>query len=438
MRFHDLIRGAAVLGIAAVMTFSPSLASANHPNDRPERAVVLSGTVSGNVDAVPPTLKVGKQAYLRFEYPGDNSKVMIQVDITPGDPGAAGNAGFHVYGPTNGKLYATGGQTGKRPSHEVELASAEAGTYLVEIFNANVNPIHYAASAIGLPPQVVPTMAPAVEAVEFVVAPTPPPVPIGQNTSAELATVLDASLAATLAGNPSGSFHYYRFDYAGDGSPVQIDLDVTPSDAQTAQTAGFVIYGPTAGREYTRGGYQGKSPTHSTTLITNEAGTYLVQLFNYGPAPIQYHLSASGLPVPRTPVTTIASRAEPAPAAADPATVGSNVSRQRSVELTEPVTAVLTGGAAASSHFYSFNYPGDGSTFRVDVDATPSDPETGRTTGFVLYGPNGQEITRGVYQGTRRPTHTGSHASNEPGIYLVQVYNSSPSAIAYRVSLARS
>jgi hypothetical protein len=126
-------------------------------------------------------------------------------------------------------------------------------------------------------------------------------VPVGQNTSAEHASRLSAPVAATLPGKSAGSFHYYWFDYPGDGSVAGIDLDVTPADAQTAQSSGFVIYGPTAGREYTRGGYQGKSPTHSTTLVTSEPGTYLVQVFNYGPAPIQYQLSATGLAPPESP-----------------------------------------------------------------------------------------------------------------------------------------
>src|SRR5438046_691829 len=91
----------AVLGAAIAALLTLGAASADIPNDTPQTAVVLAGTVSGDVDPVPPTLGLGKQAFLRFEYPGDGSVVTIDVDISPGDPGAAGNEGFRVYGPTN-------------------------------------------------------------------------------------------------------------------------------------------------------------------------------------------------------------------------------------------------------------------------------------------------------------------------------------------------
>jgi hypothetical protein len=57
------------------------------------------------------------------------------------------------------------------------------------------------------------------------------------------------------------------------------------------------------GREYARGGYQGRSPTHSTVLVTNEPGWYLVQVFNYGAASVAYRLDITGLPNPPSPAT---------------------------------------------------------------------------------------------------------------------------------------
>jgi hypothetical protein len=129
-------------------------------NDVPERAVVLNGVVEGDIAAVPPTLGLGKYAYVSFYYPGDNRTVTIGVDFLPGDPGAMKSAGFKVYGPTGGKLYATGAQTGKHPSFEATFTSGEAGTYLLQISNANLKPIHYVASATGLPPQPTPTATP--------------------------------------------------------------------------------------------------------------------------------------------------------------------------------------------------------------------------------------------------------------------------------------
>jgi hypothetical protein len=137
-----------------------SFAAPPFTNDAPERAIPFNGAASGDLEAVPPTLGVGKYAFFSFYYPGDNSTVTIGVDFLPGDPSAVHNAGFKVYGPTNGKLYATGGQTGKHPSYEAAFASTEAGTYLLQVSNANLKPIHYEATATGLPAQPTPTPTP--------------------------------------------------------------------------------------------------------------------------------------------------------------------------------------------------------------------------------------------------------------------------------------
>ena len=143
-------------------------------NDVPERAVPLNGTVEGDIEAVPPLLGVGKYRFLSFYYAGDNSTVTMDVDFTPGDPAAVTNAGFKVYGPTAGKLYATGAQTGKHPSYEATFASGEAGTYLLQISNANLKPIHFAANATGLPPQPTPAATPAPTATPTPASPLEP------------------------------------------------------------------------------------------------------------------------------------------------------------------------------------------------------------------------------------------------------------------------
>jgi len=303
MGFSKIVRALAPLA-AALLALGPAVAGAEQPNSTPQTAFVLSGTVSGDIDAAPPNLGAGRQVFYSFEYPG-GSPVTIDVEITPGDPASAPHAGFHVYGPTGGKLYAQGAQTGTHPSHEAQFSALEAGTYLLEIYNYNVTPIHYVATATGLPPQPTgppePTAtplsagdigAPPRTATPAAVGPRATPVPVGLNVAPDRPTDLLAPVSATLPGNPSGSFHYFRFTYPGDGSTDQIDLEVAPADPQTVQAAGFVVYGPVPGREYARGGRQdGASVTHSTVLVTSEPGTYLIQVYSYNPRLIAYRLT---------------------------------------------------------------------------------------------------------------------------------------------------
>jgi hypothetical protein len=288
-----LARAALGVGLALNLALGPGPAAAANANDTPATAVVLSGTVSGDVAAAPPQLGSGRQAFLRFEYPGDGSRVALAVDITPGDPVSASHAGFNVYGPTAGRLYAEGGQTGQHPSHAVDLSSSEAGTYLIEVFNYNVTPIHYQASATGLPPQ--PVVAPDVGAAPAAqpTAAASEPVTVGVNVSPDRAADLDGPVSAVLAGGASGGSHFYRLAYPGDGSRVRIDLTVSPSDAETGGSSGFVVYGPTAGLEYARGVYQGGAPTHSAELSSNEPGTYVFEVFNTGARAIGYRLTAT-------------------------------------------------------------------------------------------------------------------------------------------------
>jgi hypothetical protein len=266
-------------------------ALAQESNDTPEHAAPLAGPVSGHVVAAPPILRAGRFVFYSFSHPGDGSTVTVEAEITPGDLVTADRAGFHVYGPTGGKLYAESAGTGGHPSHRASFAATEAGTYLVQVFNYNVTPIDFQLTVRGVPEVATPTPLPAAPPPAGP-TPTPTPVAAGGNDAPERALALTAPVAATLAGDPSGSFQYYRLAYPGGGAGQRIDLDVAPSDAVTVQAAGFVVYGA-GGREVTRGGYTGHSPTHTTTLYADAPGEYLVQVFNYGRTPIAYRLQTT-------------------------------------------------------------------------------------------------------------------------------------------------
>jgi hypothetical protein len=149
---------------------------------------------------------------------------------------------------------------------------------------------------LGLPPQAgappeQPTPLPAEQPAAPTPTPSPTPIAAGQNTVPSRAIDLTGPVEGALSGGPAGSFHYYRFEYPGDGSPVRLDLDVSPPDAGAGATAGLLVYGPTAGREYLRVGYQTGNWPQSGTFQSDEPGTYVAQVGNYGPRPIAYRLA---------------------------------------------------------------------------------------------------------------------------------------------------
>ncbi|HUF47530.1 MAG TPA: hypothetical protein VMM93_06900, partial [Vicinamibacterales bacterium] len=56
--------------------------------------------------------------------------------------------------------------------------------------------------------------------------------------------------------------------------------------------------------------------------------------------------------------------------------------------------------------------------------------------GFVVYGPDGEEIVKGGPQPGRRPNVSANVIHTKPGQYVVQVHNYDPGqAIAYRLEV---
>jgi hypothetical protein len=282
------IRAAVAALLALALGAAQALAS--HPNNDPSTAFPLYGPVSGDVEAAPPMLRAGRFAFYTFELPGDGVELTVEAEITPGDDVSASRAGVKIYGPTAGKLYAEGAQTASHPSHRATFVGAEAGRYTLQVFNFNVTPIHYEVRIAGLPPQ---PGAPPEQPTPPAGRPTetPPPVPTatplaaGDNDSLERAADLTGPAVGTLRGDPAGSFRSYRLEYPGDGSPVVLELDVSPPDVGAGLTAGLLVYGPTAGREYLRIGYQAGGWPRAGAFRSDEHGPDLIQVGYYGGRP---------------------------------------------------------------------------------------------------------------------------------------------------------
>ncbi len=263
-------------------------------NDIPARALPLLGVATGEIGGAGPLGGDGGFAFYSFIYPGDNKAVTFEVNFAPGDTVTADRDGFNIYGPTMGILYAKSAITGTTPSHRAILQSSEPGIYLLQLYNYSQVRVAYEARVKNLPPQ---PGAPAEGAATATlpteplqVTPTITPVRALDNRSPQRAIELVDAVEGTLAGDTGGSYHYYAFGYKGDNSFVRLTLTVDPPDVIAARSTGFVVYGPIAGREYAKAGFELRLTPQIKSFQAEEQGSYIVQVANFLAIPINYRL----------------------------------------------------------------------------------------------------------------------------------------------------
>ncbi|HZR01508.1 MAG TPA: hypothetical protein VFC93_22090 [Chloroflexota bacterium] len=164
----------------------------------------------------------------------------------------------------------------------------------------------------------------------------PSPTPDNSTPKSAIPVQPDQVVSGYLEGDKLGKFAYYKFDYKGDGSTVNVDVEIQPDDILVLKSAGFKVLGPNPGHEYARGGVQkGMSPNVSGNVISREPGTYVIQVFNFNPStPIGFGLVVSGPGVLPIAVPTDQSAASGTPAAGASGT---------------PAAAATAGAAAAAS-----------------------------------------------------------------------------------------
>ena len=111
-------------------------------------------------------------------------------------------------------------------------------------------------------------------------------------------------------------------------------------------------------------------------------------------------------------------------------------SAQSPVPLSGTVTGKVMGSQAGAYSYYTFNYPGNGSTDTVSLSFGPADPATANAVGLNVYqGGTLLGTTNGI--GNPPGTVDVSFASTTAGPILVQVYNYNPGeGISYQLSLA--
>ena len=257
--------------------------------------------------------------------------------------------------------------------------------------------------------------------------------PDGQSPST--AFPLSTTHSGTLTGSTGGAFAYYTFSYPGDGSQGTITLSFSPGDQATANGFGVSLW-QAGSLLATTSGLSSTLGANSLTFSSTTPGPILAQVYNYNPGVlVSYQIGLSGVsqsaPAAATPSAAAAAAPAPAPSAT-PAPAGS---ASNPIPLKGPATDMLPGNLYGSFAYYTFDYPGDGSTQSVTLNFSPSGAEVANAVFVTLY-QNGAQLAAG--QGTQTPTPgqlVVSFSSTNAGPVLVQLANYNLDAtISYTIS----
>jgi hypothetical protein len=252
----------------------------------------------------------------------------------------------------------------------------------------------------------------------------------GQSAVSDRPVPVVGTMQGQLDSGPRAPFAYYRFDYPGGGRVASINLQVEPDLPTVLQNAGFRVYGPQRGRVYLTSGLQpGLVPNVTADLVSEDAGVYLVQVYNYAPTvPVAFRIWVTGLPGGARAISPDAATPDVMAGTSDRPTGRARTVQQAStaataIALTRALPGHLAAGPDTRFAYYRFNYKA-GTLATINLNVTPGDGETLRGVGFRIYGPRLDWVyaTSGAQAGLT-PNVSGNMISDDSGEYVVQVYD---------------
>jgi hypothetical protein len=464
--------------IVATMLLLPTGAGAADPQTNvAERAVQLQPgkQLAGALPGAPATGSALSNsgaglAYYKFEYPGDNSLVTINLQVDPDDQALLTDQkiGFVVYGPRSASnpsfTYATSGQQPKKsPNVSGDFRSQDRGSYLVQVYNDAHAPISFSIWADGLPPQ------PASAALTPQAAPAGVPAsgagPSGAGPSGrdlDLKTLVPPvsafgqgwSVKSSSSQGSNASVKVYAVEYvAGDqnnpSAAVVIGVYAAQNDAareamipavrQSFEPQGYTFsassdFGDRPGLR----GAAGRAPAAGLLRafqIRDIGVAIIVVAASDRAAEGERLLTALAQGEQATINQALGIGGRPAPQGGQPA--GQSVAPGQSARLTggaAPIKGTLGPGQFV---LLQVDYPGDESVFTVNEQVDPDDPALLERAGFQVFQPNGTLQVKGGAQPKLQPNVSADIIGKVPGNYTVKLFNDNPNAaIAYAVTLA--
>lgn len=227
---------------------------------------------------------------------------------------------------------------------------------------------------------------------------------------------------------PAYTTQWYRLNYAGDHSQLDILLDNGNKNALQ-----FMVHKPAQMEKW----WENPSPVGrgnpaKDDLIwsgnSHEGGTWYVELMNYNDKPITYRFETLGKGLlPEKPTVTTAPAVVPA---AVPQPTFANTEPAKALPITSEKFVV----PANTTLWYSFFYPGDNSQMTMRMI-----PGTQEKLSFMVHTPSQlakwwdvKPIGRGSAQ---KDDLVATLNSNEGGTYYIEVTNDNPYAVGFNFDL---
>lgn len=256
--------------------------------------------------------------------------------------------------------------------------------------------------------------------------------PDGKTAATAIPLPASVSSSGTLTGSANGSFAFYTFDYPGKETTGTITLNVTPTDSNTTNAVGVNLYQNGATLK-TMNALGSTSGSNFGIFSSPTAGPMLVQVYNYLPGQAaSYNFTITGVTAPAAAMSpSTVSPASVTGSVATPSTRNGGSTAATAVSLPASVGAsgTLTGSGNGTFAFYTFNYPGNGTTGTITLDVTPNDSNLTNAVGVNLY-QNGGTLKSMNALGTTSGTNSTTFSSATAGPILVQVYNYLPDQTA--------
>jgi hypothetical protein len=212
------------LGALVAMSLVAGVSAANADGKTAASALPLSGIATGSITGA----VSGSFNYYTFNYPGDRSTGTLTISITPSDPVTEGVVGTNLY--QNGTLLANMNAVGSTPGvNSVTFSSTTAAPVLVQVYNySSGTPVSFQLQLAGVNQA---TPAPAATATPEIAA-LNTPTAVSSSTSGDGSPAnpftLNGSATGQLPGNSAGSYVYYTFPSAGDGSTQTLHFTFSP------------------------------------------------------------------------------------------------------------------------------------------------------------------------------------------------------------------